>query len=175
MESSVNLNQSEFSSSGLDHDTYASESNRSRTGDDNYSFSSDSAFTSNEDESHQKVSIRDKLYALGAKKQLIMFLTGSAGAGKTTAVKLAQRFCFEFCRAVSILWNNKTFLFTAYTGSAASFCRGITICKAAFLNKKKSTLNEDEIDDWKDVRILVIDEISFMKSSEMIQLDRRLK
>ena len=32
----------------------------------------------------------DQLYALGAKEQLIMFLTGSAGAGKTTAVKLAQ-------------------------------------------------------------------------------------
>ena len=112
---------------------------------------------------------------LGAKEQLIMFLTGSAGAGKTTAVKLAQRFCFEFCRAVSILWNNRTFLFTAYTGSAASCVGGITICKAAFLNKTKSTLDQDEIDEWKDVRILVIDEAPFMKDSDMIQLDRRLK
>ena len=184
--SSVTSNQLEFSSPdstrnmednsfGLDHQTYASESTRSGTCDGNRSFSSDSAFTSNEDKSHQQVSIRNKLYGLGAKKQLIMFLTGSAGAGKTTAVKLAQKFCFEFCRAVRILWNNKTFLFTAYTGSAVSFCGGVTIYKAAFLNKQNSTLDEDDIHAWKDVRILVIDEISFMKDSEMIRLDKRLK
>ena len=40
---------------------------------------------------------------------------------------------------------------------------------------KKTTLDQDEIDEWKDVWILVIDEISFMKDSDMIQLDRRLK
>ena len=76
-----------------------------------------------------------QLRGLGAREQLVMFLTGSAGAGKTTAVKLAQRFCFEFYRAVSILWNDRSFLFTAYTGLAASCFGRITICKAAFLNK----------------------------------------
>ena len=115
------------------------------------------------------------LSALGGREQLVMFLTGPAGAGKTTAVKLAQRFCFEFCNAVGILWNDTTFLFTAYTGSAASFFGGVTICKAAFLLKKKAALNQDEIDKWKDVRILVIDEISFMQDSEILKLDRRLK
>ena len=110
--------------------------------------------------------------ALGGREQLVLFLTGPAGAGKTTAVKLAQRFCFEFCNAVGILWNDKTFLFTAYTGSAASFFGGVTICKAAFLLKKKPALNQDEIDEWKDVRILVIDEISFMQDSEILKLDR---
>ena len=64
---------------------------------------------------------------------------------------------------------------TAYTGSAAPCFGGITICKAAFLNKAKLTLDQDEIDEWKDVCILVIDEISFMKDSDMFQLDRRLK
>ena len=66
-------------------------------------------------------------------------------------------------------------MFTAYTGSAASFFGGVTICKAAFLLKKKAALNQDEIDEWKDVRILVIDEISFMQDSEILKLDRRLK
>jgi len=185
--SSVTSNQSDYSLSNsielnenssfdMDDESRASESDIAQTTCNSASsVSSDSTFTSNEDKKHNRVDVRDKLYALGAKKQLIMFLTGSAGAGKTTAVKLAQRFCFEFCRAVSILWNNRTFLFTAYTGSAASCFGGITICKAAFLNKKKPTLDQDEIDEWKDVRILVIDEISFMKDSDMIQLDRRLK
>ena len=115
------------------------------------------------------------LTALGAKEQLPMFLTGPTGAGKTTAVKLAQRFCFEFSNAVSIMWSDRTFLFTAYTGSAASCFGGVTICKAAFLNKKKVALTPDEIDDWKDVRILVIDEISFMQDTEILELGRQLK
>ena len=115
-----------------------------------------------------------QLRGLGAKEQLVMFLTGSAGAGKTTAVKLAQRFCFEFCKAVSILWDDRSFLFTAYTGSAASCFGGVTICKAAFLNRDNS-LSQDDIDSWANVRILVIDEISFMKDSEMRKLDRQLK
>ena len=185
--SSVASSQSDYSSinsSGhiddnsihTDRESYGSTSRgATRTCASASSVNSDSTFTTNEEKQHSKVDVREKLYALGAKEQLIMFLTGSAGAGKTTAVKLAQRFCFEFCRAVSILWNNRTFLFTAYTGSAASCFGGITICKAAFLNKTKSTLDQDEIDEWKDVRILVIDEISFMKDSDMIQLDRRLK
>ena len=73
------------------------------------------------------------------------------------------------------MWSDKTFLFNAYTGSAVSFFGGVTICKAAFLLKKKVALSQDEIDQWKDVRILVIDEISFMQDSEILKLDRRLK
>ena len=42
----------------------------------------------------------EHLKARGGMDQLIMFLTGPAGAGKSTAVKVAQRFCFEFCRTV---------------------------------------------------------------------------
>ena len=52
--------------------------------------------------------------------QLLVFLTGPAGAGKPTAIKVAQIFYFEFCRYVSDLWSDSTFLFIAYTGSAAS-------------------------------------------------------
>ena len=103
-----------------------------------------------------------------------MFLTGPAGAGKTTAIKIAERFCFEFCKAVSGMWSDNTFLFTAYTGSAASCFGGITICKAAFLNKH-NPLDEDDMDKWKNVRILIIDEISFMKASQMRKLDENLQ
>ena len=41
-----------------------------------------------------------QLKGLGAREQLVLFLTGSAGAGKTTAVKLAQKLCFEFCTII---------------------------------------------------------------------------
>ena len=88
--------------------------------------------------------------------------------------KVAQRFCFEFCLAVGNLWTDSTFLFTAYTGSAASLFGGVTIVKHAHLASNK-TLTEEDKNEWEDVRILIIDEISFMKDDELISLDNRLK
>ncbi len=40
------------------------------------------------------------LKARGGQEQMIMFLTGPAGSGKSTAVMVAQHFCYEFCSAV---------------------------------------------------------------------------
>jgi len=116
----------------------------------------------------------DELQARGGEYQILMFLTGPAGAGKSTAVKVAQRFCFEFCRSVGNLWSDSTFLFTAYTGSAASLFGGVTIVKHAYI-AKKGPLSEADRAAWEDVRILIIDEISFMKDRELMLLDNRLK
>ncbi len=80
----------------------------------------------------------NKLKARGGRDQLLMFLTGPAGLGKSTAMKIAQTFCYEFCIAVGIMWSDKAFIFTAYTGLAASLFGGVTISKAAFLNQKVS-------------------------------------
>jgi hypothetical protein len=118
--------------------------------------------------------LKTKLMAIGGRYQLIMFLTGPAGAGKTTAIKMAEKFCFQFCRSVSIMWNDNTFLFTAYTGSAASAFGGVTTCSAAFLNKKNEISDEDK-KVWLGVRIVVIDEISFMKASEVEKLNTNLQ
>ena len=68
--------------------------------------------------SEQTTELVKRLKARGGQEQLILFLPGFAGAGKSTCLKIAQRFCFEFCRAVSIEWDDNTFLFTATTGSA---------------------------------------------------------
>jgi hypothetical protein len=57
-----------------------------------------------------------KLNARGGRDQLLMFLMGPAGSGKNTAMKIAQHFCYEFCIAVGIMWSDKTFIFTLYTG-----------------------------------------------------------
>ena len=103
-----------------------------------------------------------------------MFLIGPTGAGKSIAIKVAQGFCFKFSRAVGTLWSDSSFLFTAYTGSAASLFGGVTICKHAFLFSK-GDLSEEDIKQWEDVRILIIDEISFMKDKELLLLDKRLK
>ncbi len=115
-----------------------------------------------------------KLKARGGRDQLLMFLTGPAGLGKSTAMKVAQHFCYEFCIAVGIMWSNKTFIFTAYTGSAVSLFGGVTISKAAFLNQHKQ-LSVDDINEWQDVQIVITDEVSFMSDTILKTLDRKLK
>jgi hypothetical protein len=102
-----------------------------------------------------------KLEARGGQEQLLLFLTGPAGSGKSTAMRVAEQFCYEFCVAVGVMWSDTTFLFTAYTGSTASLVGNVTISKAAYLNLQQQ-INKNNINEWKDVRILVIDEVSFM-------------
>ncbi len=72
------------------------------------------------------------------------------------------------------MWSDKTFLFTAYTGSAASLFGGVTISKAAFINQY-SALSLDDKNEWQDVQILIIDKISFMSDSVFKTLDKKLK
>ena len=57
------------------------------------SFANDTV-SSNEDKCCNVHDVVEHLTTLGTKEQLLMFLTGPAGAGKTTAVKLEQQFCF---------------------------------------------------------------------------------
>ena len=89
----------------------------------------------------QRATLTQRLRARAGQEQLVTFLTGFAGAGKSTCVKVAQRFCFEFCRAASIPWDENTFLFTATTGSAASLFGGQTIHDAAFLNGNERNIS----------------------------------
>ena len=69
------------------------------------------------------------------------------------------------------MWSDSTFLFTAYTGAAASLFGGVTISKAAFINQRKPLSQEDR-NEWQDVQILIIDEISFMSDSVLKRLDK---
>jgi hypothetical protein len=87
---------------------------------------------------------------------------------------VSQHFCYEFCLAVGAMWSDTTFLFTAYTGAAASLLGGVTISKAAFINQRKPLSQEDR-NEWLDVRILILDEISFMSDSVLKELDKKLK
>ena len=116
----------------------------------------------------------EELQARGGEDQILMFLTGPAGAGKSSAVKVAQRSCFEFCRTVGNVWSDSSFLFTAYTGSVASLFGGVTIVKHAYL-RQKAALFEADRRVWKDVRILVVDRISFVKDKELKLFDNKLK
>ena len=128
----------------------------------------------NEKLQRTKDSLVRELKAKGGKDQLIMFITGPAGCGKSTTMEAAQLYCHRFCSAIAAAFNDNTFYFTATTGSAAALFGGTTIHSAAHLNK--SRINDEMRATWRDdVRILIIDEISFFKASDVVKLDRQLK
>jgi len=109
----------------------------------------------------------------GAMQQLVMFLTGPAGCGKSTCVELAQKYCHKFCQLASLPFDETTFYFTASTGSSACLFGGTAIHSAAHLAKTRIT--DALCEDWKHVKILVIDEVSFLSDSDMENLDKQLR
>jgi hypothetical protein len=119
--------------------------------------------------------LRSRLKGRGGKEHLVFFLTGVAGAGKSSCIKAAQRFCYEFCRVASVPWDANAFLFTSTTGSSASLFEGQTIHDAAFLNGKTKNISEEKKRQWQKVRVLIIDEISFFTRNNLEKLDLRLK
>jgi hypothetical protein len=116
---------------------------------------------------HAKDKTISCLKDMGAKEQLIMFITGPAGAGKSTAISIAQKYCFEFSKAIGMAWQDETFLFTAMTGVAAALFGGLTLHSVAHLAKKENKISTDSISLWKNVKVLIIDEIS-MASVDLI-------
>ena len=109
----------------------------------------------------------------GGRTQLIMFVTGLTSTGKSTRINVAQRFCFEFCKAVSIMWRDNTFLFAAYTGSAAAAFGGLTTLAATCLTKDK--INDTDRQMFDGVQILVVDKVSFLKTSELTTMMNHLQ
>ena len=69
--------------------------------------------------------------------------------------------------------SDNTFLFTAYTGSAAAAFGMLTTCKATFLNKKNITNDDKRM--LEGVRILIIDDVSSLTASQLLKLDENLK
>ena len=119
----------------------------------------------------------DGLKSLGGKDQLIMFLTGPAGAGKTTSIKLAQTFCQKFSEACHISFDQYSFYFTAYTGAAASEYGGVTTLTALQVPMYGDIgeIKESTASELNRVKILVIDEISFMSVKHLQLISKRLQ
>lgn len=133
--------------------------------------------TSNVEQTRKVDEVIESLKSMGGKDQLIMFLTGPAGAGKTTAIKLAQTFCEKFSEACNIPFDQYSFYFTAYTGAAASEFGGITTLTALQVPMYGdiTEANTSTISVLTKVKILIIDEISFMSVKHLQLISKRLQ
>jgi hypothetical protein len=124
--------------------------------------------------SYKKLS--ERLLKIGAKPQLIMFMTGPGGGGKSYVISAVIEYCKIFSMAAGITFDSNTFLLTACSNSAAFLINGRTIHSMCHLNsKQKSLIRLMKRCNWKDVRFIFIDEVSFFSSKDLMKLDKHLR
>ena len=94
---------------------------------------------------------------------LRMFITGPAGAGKSSILDCLTDYMQKFCQSIGCVFDSGVIRLSALTGSAATGIKGTTLhkeCKIG-LGKSNPKVTADDISKWKNTRLLVIDEISF--------------
>jgi type II secretory pathway predicted ATPase ExeA len=79
--------------------------------------------------------------------QLIMFMTGPGGSGKTRVINAVLAYAKGLCKELNYMFDKRMIVVTALTGVAATLINGETIHSAAkFCNKK---IKVEHIDEWK--------------------------
>ncbi|CAB9504395.1 helicase PIF1 [Seminavis robusta] len=103
--------------------------------------------------------------------QLIMFLDGAGGAGKSRVVQELLKYAQEFTTRLGLRFDMRTIVVSAMSGVAAVSIGGETTHSVAAFYR-----NIDEQDtSWANARLLIIDEVSFMSTNEVDLLDEKLR
>ncbi len=121
-----------------------------------------------------KENLCNQLKKQGAEEQLIMFVTGPAGSGKSHVIQCCQIFCKQFCDAIRKPFDFSVFPITATTNTAASQLGGKTIHIAAMLNNRRISIDLSTEVDWTMTKLLIIDEISMAPKPMLSDLDQHL-
>jgi energy-coupling factor transporter ATP-binding protein EcfA2 len=107
-------------------------------------------------------------------KPLRLFLTGPAGSGKSTVINAVKGYAARYTANLGVPFTAYTIRLTALTGAAATEIGAETLHAAAHL-WKDSKITVAKIDLWRDTRLLIIDEISFIGYKDLGFLDDRLR
>ena len=106
---------------------------------------------------------------------------GGAGSGKTTVINILKQWCHLILQQSGDNPECPYVLVAAPTGTAAANIRGQTMHSAfsfSFGNEHFSLsdmVRDKKRNHMKNLRIVIIDEISMMKSDQQFQLDKRLR
>ena len=120
------------------------------------------------------VNIKEWLKSFGADPNLIMYLAGQAGSGKTHTLSACIKFTENLYRALGLAFGPEKFKVTAMTGSAASnFPGGTTTHSTVKLNTATAKLSYDA--NWGSTIVVVIDEMSFLTFKDLRKLDMHLR
>lgn len=96
------------------------------------------------------------------KDQLVFYLGGEGGTGKTRVIGAVQELCSSWRRGDYLLK-------TALTGKAATLIAGRTLASFLLVLKGSRSCATLGID------VIVIDEVSMMHKSQLVELDQRLR
>lgn len=118
-----------------------------------------------------KQSMKDR----GGEDQLIMFLSGIGGTGKSEVIKAF----IEFVKGIRIFfdWNydDDVIQVSAYTGAAVcQIPNGKTLHSTVGL-MGPNKLTQEKIDSWKSTMMLIIDEVSFLSEHILQKADKHMK
>jgi len=107
--------------------------------------------------------------------QLILFLHGPGGSGKTTVIDLVRTYAEEYCSYLeNFEYSPRTIMVTAMTGVAATILLGETTHSALYLNQKRP-IEPQQVEFWASTRLLIIDEISFASREDFENIHRKLR
>ena len=110
------------------------------------------------------VQLQTMITDLGITSQLIMFLTGMGGGGKSKVIDGCYFYCRGWCKKCNIAFDENVFMITATTGTSAVNLKcgtGTTIhSKIAFFQRAKISDQTREV--FQDTNTIVIDEVSFL-------------
>jgi hypothetical protein len=119
-----------------------------------------------------------KLHRLSGRSKknenLVGFVHGPGGAGKSTIVDLVILYCKEYCENLNVPFTSQTIVVTALTGVAATILMGETTHRAVYLNQRRE-ISAEQVDNWKETRLLIVDEVSFAAPSLFEKLDENLR
>lgn len=110
---------------------------------------------------------------MNEKKKLVLFLTGAGGTGKSKVIQEVLLYCQEYCEQIQVPFTDRTIVVTALTGVAAVLINGETLHSATYVYNK--TIKEEMIAKWHDVRLVIVDKISFANKDLLETVDSRLR
>jgi hypothetical protein len=104
---------------------------------------------------------------------LIMLLHGPGGSGKSTVIEIAVEYAREFCTLLHHPFTPRTIIVTAMSGVAATILLGETTHSVLGLNRK--IIKREEIEEFADTRLVVIDEISFASQVDYETIEYKMR
>ncbi|KAG7367433.1 PIF1-like helicase [Nitzschia inconspicua] len=128
-------------------------------------------YSHRESKRRRRDGIRRQIGKVINNKQLIGFLSGAGGTGKSLVIKTVSRYAQKLCEALHVKFDKRSIVVTARTGAAAVSINGETTAKA-FAFKREV---RNELEEFKHAYLVIVDEISFASVEDVDVLNQKMK
>ena len=108
-------------------------------------------------------------------RQLICFLHGPGGCGKSSVLKLLMMYAKEYCGFIeNFSFTRQTILVSAMTRTSAYMTQGQIVQSALASNKGNIFRSEDDVS-WRQIRLLIIEDMSLISAEDVERIHYKLK